>query len=576
LASSRWVALAAFVFVTGVYVLTLANLPKDGFWIVDNGCKFIQMQSILRSDYTDYSIEWPGASVDPEYKFSPLISRFGHVIDGKLYGTFAPFFPWVSTFPYRLWGMAGLYAIPLGGGLLTLAGAWKLASLLAGGRSALKFAPAFSILLVGLATPVWFYSVEFWEHTPGTGLACWALVFFLLYVRDSRTLWVGLSGLACAASIYFRDDLYVLTAVMAIGLVWVKPGKWYRALVFGLIVAIALAPLWWFQWKVLGNPLGHHFAPTDFEAVSGNGYLSDRWLVLRHLLLDVGEAWSWSLLFTVPLLGLWLRRMGRSTAGERSGDAFSLIRLACFGLVGGVIVLYFQMTATSPPIWLLSSNSLFAASPLLVLAFVKLPVGAGDVDGLDCMADKMMRIGLRVLFVYVLLYALLSPEIHAKGVHWGCRYLLTVYPVLAVFAAHHVVAWWNRSDGQGASGRLIVVLLIALSFGAQVYAVQLMGTMKDFRVRLNAAVAMEAEDAIIANSWWIPMELFGCFNDHMIFLGRSPDDHAALRRRLHRAGIRKVTMLYSPPRADAIEKRRTVLHDRLGMFAVEMETVRLP
>ncbi|MCA9252560.1 MAG: hypothetical protein R3E58_16975 [Phycisphaerae bacterium] len=560
-------ALAAFLLVTCVYVVTLANLPKEGFWIVDNGCKFVQMESIIRSDYTDYAIDWPGSAIDPEYKYSPLIPRFGHVIDGKLYGTFAPFFPLISTIPYRLWGMTGLYVIPLLGGLLTLAAVWKLASILIGERREFRIAPALAIVLVGLGTPVWFYSVEFWEHTPGTGLACWAFVFFFLYMRDSRVVWAALTGLACAASIYFRDDLYVLTAVLAVGMALVDPKKWHRAVVFGVVAAIALVPLWWFQWKVLGNPLGHHFTPTEADGVAQNGFFQDRWLVLRHLFFDVGSSGLWSLLFTVPIFVLWLRRM--VSADSSKFGASSIAILAYFGLVGGAAVLYFQAIAPSPPIWLLTSNSLFAACPLLVLAFAKSGGVAGE-------GDRWIRVSLCVLLVYALLYALLSPEIHAKGVHWGCRYLLTLYPLLAVFAAHHVVAWWCGADRRFALDRIAVVLVFALSIGAQVYALRLMSTMKDFRVRLNAAVTQESEDTIIANSWWIPMELYNCFGSKTIYLDRESQDHAALCRRLYRSGVRKVTLLHSPPRPDAIEKGHTVLHDQLGMFAVELETVRLP
>ncbi len=577
-ASSRGYALGSLVLVAAIYVATLAQLPRDGFWIVDNGCKFVQMQSIIRSDYTDYSIGWPGVKVDPQYQYSPLIPRFGHVIDGKLYGTFAPFFPLVSTFPYRVWGMNGLYIIPLMGGLLTLSAVWKLAAILSAGRAGFKASPALAILFAGLGTPLWFYSVEFWEHTPGTGLACWAMVFFLLHLRDSRTLWAVLSGMACAASIYFRDDMYVLAAVIAVGMVIAEPRRWHRGVVFGCVAALVLAPLWWFQWKVLGNPLGHHFTPTDSESVASGSFLMDRWLVIRHLFLDVGKSLSWSILFTGPLLLLWFKSLARRRVGAKPVIANSFYLWGLFGIVGGSIVLYFQIQADSQPVWLLSSNSLFAASPLLVLAFLNGRTGH-QFEGEPLAADRLIRVSLRVLFVYALVYALFSPEVHAKGVHWGCRYLLTLYPIFAVFAAHHVAAWWNDRAGSGGargSGAIVVGSLLVLSIGAQFYAVRLMGTMKDFRVRLNETISREAEEAIIANSWWIPMEASQCFEKHMIFLDRDPGGHATLRRRLYRSGTRKVTILHSPPSPDAIKKGHTVLHDSLGMFAVEIETVRLP
>ncbi len=570
---SSWIALGAFVFVAGTYIATLAYMPKDGFWIVDNGCKFIQMQSIIQSDYADFSIDWPGAKIDPEFKYSPLSLRFGHVIDGKLYGTFAPFFPMVSSFPYRAWGMVGLYAIPLFGGLLTLTAVWKLAAILADGRA--RLLPALAIVVAGLATPIWFYSVAFWEHTPGTGLACWAMVFFLLYMRDARVLWVALSGVACAASIYFRDDLYVLTAVLAVGLFVLDWRHWYRGVLFGVVAAIGLAPLWWFQWKVLGNPLGHHFTPTDSDAVA-HGYLMDRWLVFRHLFVGVGTSWAWSLLFAIPLFWLWFRRMGAATVESLPEGKSSFAGLALFGAVGGAIVLYCQMSADSPPQWLLVSNSLFAAGPLVVMAFCRCDVTSRDVESAGFLADRMIRVSLRILMAYALVYALLTPEVHAKGVHWGCRYLLTIYPLLAVFAAYHILGWWKGASAGHAMGRFALVALIGVSIGGQLHALGLMRTMKDFRVRLNEAISQDSEEVIIATSWWIPMELSQTFGEKTIFLDRTGGERSDLKRRLFRAGYRRATILWSPPHNDAFEKEHRVLHDGLEMFAVEVEDERLP
>ena len=76
--------LPAAIVVTA-YASTYLLLPNRGFWINDNGCKFIQVQGIIRSDYETFSIPWPGAELDPEFTFSPLRDPFGHVIDGRLY-----------------------------------------------------------------------------------------------------------------------------------------------------------------------------------------------------------------------------------------------------------------------------------------------------------------------------------------------------------------------------------------------------------------------------------------------------------------------------------------------------------
>ncbi len=565
-------ALAAVAVVAVVYVATLAALPLSGFWIVDNGCKFIQMESILRSDYADYSIDWPGAEVDPKLAFNPLGSRFGHVRDGKLYGTFAPFFPMLSTFPYRLWGVTGLYVVPLLGGLLTLTAVWKLAREFRVGESRLRWSPALAVLLAGLATPIW-------EHTPATGLACWSFVCFVRWLRDPRLLWSILAGLLCAGSIYFRDDLYVFAAVMALFMVIAAPRSWGHAIAFGVFAGLGLIPLWYFQWKVLGNPLGHHFAPSESTAGEFAQFVADRWLVLRHIFFDVCGSLPGSLLFTAPLMVLWLRRVfARSnpkTEAEPVGGV-GLLELTLFGLLGGGLILCGQVLAPSQPQWLLTSNSLFAASPILILAFLKLRSAPDNQSTPGAVTERTFRLVWGFLLVYAVLYAMLTPEIHAKGVHWGCRYLLTFYPIVSAIAAHNMVAWWSCKRGAGAGNRLLPIALIVLSVGAQLHSVCLMGQMKAFWVRLNATVKAEAEAQIVTNVWWIPMTLSDCFFDRSIYQIDSDEAFRDLRRKLSRRGVRKLTIMHWPPRPDAEARGNKVVQDGLGMFAAELDTIRLP
>jgi len=44
------------VVVTVAYAAAFALLPRGGFWINDNGAKFIQMEGIVRGSYADFSV----------------------------------------------------------------------------------------------------------------------------------------------------------------------------------------------------------------------------------------------------------------------------------------------------------------------------------------------------------------------------------------------------------------------------------------------------------------------------------------------------------------------------------------
>ena len=75
-----------------------------------------------------------------------------------------------SSFPYRLFGDPGLYLLPLAAGLLTLPAVWSLAGMLSGARVGR------AVPLASLGTPLWFYSLTFWEHTPAACLAVWSVL----------------------------------------------------------------------------------------------------------------------------------------------------------------------------------------------------------------------------------------------------------------------------------------------------------------------------------------------------------------------------------------------------------------
>jgi hypothetical protein len=107
----RWPRLLAAetpLLIVLVYAITLGLMPPDGFWINDNGLKFVQMKGLILTGYHDLAIPWPGRALDPDYIFNPLPRPFGELYEGKLYGFYSHPFVFLSSFPYRLFGPRGL------------------------------------------------------------------------------------------------------------------------------------------------------------------------------------------------------------------------------------------------------------------------------------------------------------------------------------------------------------------------------------------------------------------------------------------------------------------------------------
>jgi hypothetical protein len=115
---------------------------------------------------------------------------------------------------YELGGARAIFLLPMLGGVLTALGARALARRL-GSPGDLAF------WLVGLATPVVVYSLDFWEHTLGLAAMVWAVVL-LLDVADRRAGWraAGVAGALFGAAATMRTEAVIYAAVTVGVVAW--------------------------------------------------------------------------------------------------------------------------------------------------------------------------------------------------------------------------------------------------------------------------------------------------------------------------------------------------------------------
>ena len=352
--------------VASVYVGCALWMPDGGFWINDNGLKFIQVQGLLGPGPLSFAIDWPGAAIDPAYRFGPITRGFRTVADGQVFAAYSPFFALASAAPYRLFGPSGLFLLPLLGGLLSLFSVRHLAWMVCDDPRDARRIAALSVLGVGLATPLWFYSLTFWEHAPAVGLGCWCLVVCLKYRADPTPRRAALIGLLAALPIYLRTDAYLFAAVCLLA-AWLGSQRRTRdALILGGTLCAALTPLWVLHWVIVGNPLGPHVASQGWSEIEAAAYLSRRIETLGNLLVDGHRNPWWSAAAFLPFALAGLARLQRATS--RTPIAVPLA--ATGGLFAGVVVMAGHLGAPHPMNWLLASNGLFASAPICILALL--------------------------------------------------------------------------------------------------------------------------------------------------------------------------------------------------------------
>jgi hypothetical protein len=558
-------AAAPILAVAAVYVLTLCLIEKRGFWVVDNAEKYLQLRAIATSGYRQWSIPWPGKSIDPGFAYNPLPYAFSQVKDGELYPVFSPLFAAISSLPFRLFGFPGLYVIPLLASLGMLGGVARLAAILGAGRAG----RAAAVLLAGVCTPIWFYSVTFWEHTLAACFCVWAVALHLDFRRSGR-LAHGLGAAAFAAfSVYWRDELYLFCLAVLGTHVLFGPRRGVALLQLP-IMALCLVPLWLFQSWSIGEPFGFHIHRNLLASEGLAAHLAARPRAFYNLLAASGPHVGLSLVASAPFLipFAWLPRF----TGRSFVRAVPLLSLAAAAASAATLIGYWR--ASSPIVWLDSANSLFNTTPILVLAFLRRGERAG--------ADPTRWLWTLALF-FIFLYGMAAPELATKGLHWGNRYLLVLYPLFAALAGRNLVEWWCAPAGthllRGAERpggarrpwrRAAVLLALLVALAAQVYSVDLLHRKQTFTRRLNAAIGQRPEPAVVTDVPWAAAEMHEVFYAKPIFFVRSQAQLEQLMRKLEARGVGSAAFV-TQGTPDVPDAATTRIDDfGLGFFALQI------
>ena len=520
--------LCSLLAVSVCYVAALCVLEKRGFWITDNANKFLQVQALANSRYTDFSIPWPGQIVDPDFIYNPLPYYFTRVESGKLYSVFSPVFALISALFFTYVGHWGLYLLPALSSLAMLAGLAQVARLVTPRIVVAHVA----VLTAGLCTPVFFYSLVFWEHAPAICLGIWSVRYLLQFLADSAPKHLCLGMAAAGLSVYFRDEFYLLCLVLALCTAFYASAGRLKILVSSaLILFAALLPLWLFQWLTIGHPFGYHLSTHLSTAADWVHHLEARPRVFYNLFIASNPIPALSLVLTLPfVLAFVLSPRLAPPALQKAVPAYSALALISASLsLGG----YF-FHASPIDYMLKSSNALFASAPFVALAFLR----SADSD-----VPPFRRCIWLIALSFATLYALAAPKVGSMGIHWGNRYLLILYPLFAVLAAGNAIDWLERQRPYFSIGVLAVGAVIALSFAAQAYGVSILAEKKAFSYRLNSEMRQRSEEVVITNQRWVPHALCSEFYQRPFFYVATPRHYERLLQRLSDRGYKSYIFL---------------------------------
>ena len=420
-----WVWIRKPIVAGALLLLTYVGLSllmsPNGFLGTDTGGKVATLKVMadrhdLNPDIGYWANEWdPSARVHGMYFTSRVGNRFVNVTSLPMVIAAEPL--------YRLGGYRFVLVLPMAGSMLAAFAARGISRRIRPGDGWIAF------WLVGLASPMTIYALDFWEHSLGAALLAWAAIALWDFLNQRCTWLRSLAvGALIGAAFAMRTEALAYGFVMVVlagAYLALRRREVRHALVLGIGAVSGLALLvaanWVLELMVLGSSVRSGRAAS---AVTGGGAsvgsrLNEAFVTLFSPVPTAGaQAFLLGAVLTLALAGIvWC-------TAHRRGE------LVASGLAAVAIVIYLIRFADGVGF----VPGLVAASPVAVVAIVL---------GWNRGASRffvLMAIGpLPVVFAFAYLGGALP--------QWAGRYLLTTGLILVSVGAAHLsdlVQWARR------------------------------------------------------------------------------------------------------------------------------------
>ncbi|NLF24506.1 MAG: hypothetical protein GX589_02465 [Deltaproteobacteria bacterium] len=502
--------------ILAVYLAVIMALPRGAFYSPDSGGKYLQMLGCHLDGGVQCVPVYPAAVADPDFLFYghqaeeptvtvmyPYLSETGEARTG-----WTPWFPLLTWPFYRVWGVTGLHLIPWMAGLLLIVLAGVVAERLCAGTG------PFAAVVVGIGTPVLFYSMCFWEHTLAVALALAALLPWVSPAQNTSTPaichrhWFVSAALMIAACALRRELIFFLGAGM-LTLGWLHPQRRrYLPVMLAILLALGVggslllfvypASLWW----IFPTPLSDmRWLRSLLSADLWQQFPSN---IIRVLVLSDFDTQFSKPVLSVAFLGLTLCVLS-PLCPIRWRRTMVLLGAAIFSVPAAVMAF--------TPVRYRYLNSLLLPAPFALLTLLPSGVAAS-------IARRRLECSI-ILFLaafYMILPA--AAPVHG-GIEWGSRYALIVIVLLNVLGVVKITETIIAKQGLTDGARWMVTLLASwLFFLGMVSATRGINELHQTRRNL-LTLQSELEqggDAVVTDSFWLGLSLAPFYARHEVYV----------------------------------------------------------
>lgn len=491
------------------------------FWSPDTGLRYLQVRELIDKQWQSTWVDYPAHVLDPELKYVPYYYAF-IVVGAQIFLEISSFFPLLASLLFPVVGRLGLVIPPVVGGMASCIAIYRLARLTRLQHS------AFIMWVVVLATPVLFYSIEFWDHTFVLAFSLWSVYFLARGLGDDGRGNMFVAGIMASMAWIQRAEYAVFVIALAFSWLIVSRLKIRPMLVFAWGNLVGALPLFIVQYHWIGHPLGVTYAPVLFgygahdvftfpEGTSELG--STRTLIISRLLTYIEARDPVTFLATIfCLIGfVLLVFVLRVPHWRKKWLLLSGLTISAIGYV----------------LWLVAVSQFTVTG--LIPTFALLPFGLAYIE--EHYKDSSGGQIYSLVFVSTLLFLALMLVLWPAygGNQWGSRYLLPVYPLLVYLAFYAFEYYWRSLPELRTILRTTFVSLLLLSVLIQVAGIRLLFMKHQYEIEVREQLQALSTDLIMTNSPFLPSHMSSV--DKMFLYVSSESDFYELAPRMWENGV---------------------------------------
>ncbi|MHB8810318.1 MAG: hypothetical protein ACYC9M_09940 [Desulfobulbaceae bacterium] len=566
-------AILLLVTVALLYGFLQWQLPHQAFWSNDGGEKLVQVKALVASRFAIPALPYDPLGLEPagSFEFAPFLPGHARVVDGRLLSVVPVYFPLLSALPYSFWGHGGLYLLPLLSTVLALYSLLLLARKFGDDTTA-----PLIVATAGLASPLFFYSLTFWEHTLA---ACLATGGILLLHHGCCAGSGRINGRTIAAAFlmtlaaWLRGEVFILLLACGLAMLYCRG---YRRLLPSFILGISagLLPYALINHQVYATAASPQLPETgaalDFLATLParwhdvtvyllTGFLDHPLLNRLLFLLSIGPA--------LPVYFL------RQCSTRRDGLILAWCVLLCLISLVTLGRLFFLDSPLSSSMTILG---LFGSLPYLPLALVR-------QDPMDPEQSASLR--FLALIALLALAGLCLGLPSRGGLQWGPRYALPLMPLLILLA---VTGFTRLRQGltRPVARRVctaLFLLLLLTGTGIQTFGVSLLFAKKQVTMANMEKIRSMAPRVIITDTWWVPEDNGELYGEYPFYAFYTYAKMGRLLTLLAGKGEREVLLVSAADYRDFIARQpglavtsfQQTTHSGMSMFNLSLHTIRL-